>query len=49
MVNKLIKELDDLNIICKEERIAAFLELIKIHLEKCDKCNLKDGVKNVEW
>ena len=50
MVNSLevIKALDELNITCRKERVEAFLELIKIHLESCDKCSLRIGVKKVD-
>ena len=49
MIDKLIKELYELNIICRKEKVEAFLELIKIHKESCDKCSLKDGVRKLEW
>ena len=48
MMAQLIKEFYELNIKCREERVATFLELIKIHLVSCDKCNLKDGIKKVD-
>ena len=49
MIDQLIKEFYELNTKCREERVATCLELIKIHLDSCDKCNLKDGVKKIEW
>ena len=48
MIDKLLKELYELNIICRKERAQAFLELIKIHLESCDKCRLKEGVRKID-
>ena len=48
MIDRLIKELYELNITCREERVSAFLELIEIHGDSCDKCNLRKGVSKLE-
>lgn len=49
MIDQLIKEFYELNIKCREERVAMCLELTKIHIDSCDKCNLKDEVKKIDW
>lgn len=49
MIDQLIKEFYELNIKCRQERVSMCLELIKIHLGSCDKCNLKDGVRKLDW
>ena len=49
MIDRLIKELYELNIKCREERVSTFLELIEIHGDSCDKCNLKKGVIKLDW
>ena len=48
-MNRLIKELDKLSPKCREEKIEVFLELIKIHKGICVECDLKQGIKKVEW
>ena len=45
----LVKKLYDLPPRCREAKIEAFLELIKIHKTICVECELKQGIKKVEW
>lgn len=49
VMEKLIKELYNLPPRCREAKIEAFLELIKIHKGICVECELKQGIKKGEW
>ena len=49
VMEKLIKELYNLPPRCREAKIEAFLELIKIHKRICVECELKQGIKKTEW
>ena len=48
VMEKLIKELYNLPPRCREAKIEAFLELIKIHKGICVECELKQGIKKGE-
>lgn len=48
-MDHLIEALNNLNKKCKEEKIEIYLELIKIHVDTCIKCNLKEGVRKLPW
>ena len=45
----LVKKLYDLPPRCREAKIEAFLELIKIHKKICVECELKQWRKKAEW
>lgn len=48
-IETLVKNLYKLPPRCREAKIEAFLELIKIHKGICVECELKQGIKKVEW
>ena len=44
---ELFKKLNNLPPRCKEAKLEAFLELIKIHKRICVECELKQGVRKL--
>ena len=48
-MDQLIEALKQLNERCREHKIDMILELIKIHVNACNRCNLKEGVKKLPW
>lgn len=46
---ELFKKLNKLPPRCKEAKLEAFLELIKIHEGICVECELKQGVRKLPW